>query len=116
MGLMVNVYRTSRNGKVVDCTLDGFSSYSDSICLVNVRGPSEPDAFCAIGMLVPGYVVGTAFVVAAHRTEDGYVQSDSRSSDGGNFAACSDSRFSEAVEAITGHPFYGAIPIHDRVE
>ena len=35
---------------------------------------------------------------------------------GGNFAATSDSRFYEAIEKMLGHNFYGAIPIHDRIE
>ena len=35
---------------------------------------------------------------------------------GGNFAYTSDSRFSEAVSAIVGYRFYGAVPIHDRIE
>jgi hypothetical protein len=35
---------------------------------------------------------------------------------GGNFAHTSDSRFREAVEALTGHPFYGAVALHDRTE
>ena len=35
---------------------------------------------------------------------------------GGNYAATSDSRFSDAIAARLGHNFYGAVPIHDRVE
>ena len=35
---------------------------------------------------------------------------------GGNYAATSDSRFSDKIEQMLGHHFYGAIPIHDRVE
>ena len=35
---------------------------------------------------------------------------------GGNYAATSDSRFSDKVEQMLGHHFYGAVPIHDRVE
>lgn len=34
---------------------------------------------------------------------------------GGNYGATSDSRFSEAVRAIYGSEFYGAVPIHDHV-
>jgi hypothetical protein len=35
---------------------------------------------------------------------------------GGCFGHTSDSRFTAAVRAIVGFPFYGAVPIHDRVE
>jgi hypothetical protein len=35
---------------------------------------------------------------------------------GGNYASTSDSRFGEAIEAITGARFYGAVPVHDRIE
>jgi hypothetical protein len=35
---------------------------------------------------------------------------------GGNYAATSDSRFSDKIEEMLGHGFYGAVPIHDRVE
>jgi hypothetical protein len=35
---------------------------------------------------------------------------------GGNYGGTSDSRFSDTVERMLEHSFYGAIPIHDRVE
>lgn len=35
---------------------------------------------------------------------------------GGNYAASSDSRFSELAAELLGHPFYGALAIHDRRE
>jgi hypothetical protein len=35
---------------------------------------------------------------------------------GGNYAATSDSRFSDKIEEMLGVHFYGAVPIHDRVE
>lgn len=33
-----------------------------------------------------------------------------------NYAATSDSRFADLVSQLTGHPFYGAVAIHDRIE
>ena len=41
---------------------------------------------------------------------------DQHTMDGGNFAASSDSRFSQACRELLGHHFYGAVAIHDRVE
>ena len=35
---------------------------------------------------------------------------------GGNFAHTSDSRFTQAVEQLLGHRWYGAVAIHDRHE
>jgi len=35
---------------------------------------------------------------------------------GGCYVSTTDSRFTEAVEHILGHRFYGAIPLHDRSE
>lgn len=35
---------------------------------------------------------------------------------GGNYAATSDSRLEELIEAWTGRRFYGAINVHDRIE
>jgi hypothetical protein len=35
---------------------------------------------------------------------------------GGTYIATSDSRFSQAIERITGSRFYGAIPLHDYFE
>lgn len=34
----------------------------------------------------------------------------------GRYIAASDDRFTETVERITGHPFDGAVPLHDRYE
>jgi len=35
---------------------------------------------------------------------------------GGCFVSTSDSRWSDAIEHMMGHRFYGAIPLHDRSE
>ena len=35
---------------------------------------------------------------------------------GGNYASTSDGRLARAVEEMTGNPFFGALPIHDRYE
>lgn len=35
---------------------------------------------------------------------------------GGSFAGTSDSRFSEMCAALTGHPWHGAVAVHDRYE
>lgn len=35
---------------------------------------------------------------------------------GGSYAGTCDSRFSRMVEALTGHPWHGAVAVHDRYE
>lgn len=35
---------------------------------------------------------------------------------GGNYAATSDARFGELIAELLGHPFYGAVAVHDRIE
>lgn len=105
MGLDVNVYRNNHG----DCTINGISKDHDSLCLINVDGPFEPDDKCPAAVLVEH--AGHAVVRPASSLTDKewYMF-------GGNYAGCSDSRFRKAVEKITGHYFYGAVPIHDRNE
>ena len=35
---------------------------------------------------------------------------------GGSYISTSDSRFSDMCEQLLGHPFYGAVALHDRTE
>jgi hypothetical protein len=109
MGLNVSVYRdTSHN---VDCTLNGVTSRFSRLNVVNVDGPFEPREDCPAVMLVKGNLPGTVKIVPVAELDKG-----SWTMFGGNYAATSDSRFNEAIEKITGARFYGAVPVHDRVE
>lgn len=113
MGLNVSVYRFPLG----DCTLDGISSKAKDLCLVNVDGPSSPSADQPAAMLVKGNMPGMVKIVPALLDDKQRYSQDPRwVMMGGNYAATSDSRFHRAVEAITGHPSYGAVPIHDRIE
>ena len=114
MGLLVEVFRASEH---YDCTNKGISSRADRICLVNVEGPFTPNAQTPAAMLVKGNGPGVVKIVPAVRSEIGEYNADPRwCMMGGNYGSTSDSRFHRAVEAITGHPSYGAVPIHDRIE
>jgi len=106
MGLLVNVYR---NGE--DSTLGGLSSKHDKICVVNAVGPFEPtDEFPAFKLVANhGDSVALKPVIDNPKGTLGPMA-------GGNFGATPDSRFSEAIEGITGLGFYGAVAIHDRFE
>ena len=114
MGLIVNVFRAADRQ---DCTRNGISSRAAQLCLVNVEGPSNPDSRAPAAMLTAG-PMGTARVVPAiwddkakeFKPAPGWYMM------GGNYAGCSDSRFSRAVADILEHDFYGAVAIHDRIE
>jgi len=134
MGLHVNVYRSALG----DCTNGGISSTPPCLCLVNVKGPSNPNENAPAAMLVAGNIAGTLRIVPAAfvprtnigmvLTVGGVIQQEQRGQlgdwkeapgwfmMGGNYAATSDSRFSEACARLLGHRSYGAVPIHDRLE
>lgn len=118
MGLIVQVYRGARGN---DCTMGGISSQAPELCLVNVDGPFEPRVSVPAAMLVAGNLPGTLRIVPAVKVEiksgeHPEYATPGRPAMGGNYAATSDSRFSEACEKLLGHPFYGAVAIHDRYE
>lgn len=114
MGLIVSVFRDST---LCDCTNGGISATAKGLTLVNVSGPFEPSEKYPAAMLVKGNLAGIAKIVPAEEVSEGvYEPVKGWVMMGGNYAATSDSRFSEAVERITGSRFSGAIPIHDRIE
>lgn len=108
MGLLAYVYRT---GRISDCSNGGISASFHEVTIVNVEGPCDPSPAAPAVKLVPGAFVGTALIVPCNKPEGriGPMM-------GGAYVATSDSRFSNAVERLTGHPFYGAVPFHDRFE
>jgi hypothetical protein len=114
MGLHVRVYRDARGE---DCTIGGVSSQADDLCVVNIPGQFEPSDKAPAVLLVEGNAPGTLRIFPAVTNGAGEWVRDSRwLMMGGNYAATSDSRFSEACEKMLGDPFYGAVPIHDRCE
>lgn len=111
MGLTVYVYRSDLG----DCTNGGISSRAGSLCLINVEGPSEPSDLAPAALLMPHSPTGKPYARIVPAGPDGE-PAPGWWMMGGNYAASSDSRFREAVDATLGHAFYGAIPIHDRQE
>jgi len=101
MGLLVFVYRDASGG---DYTNGGISSKVDQLTLINVEGPHEPSDAAPAAMLNKG-PLGSMNITPVDKPA-GVVGPMS----GGNFAACSDSRFGKAAG------FYGAVAIHDRFE
>jgi hypothetical protein len=114
MGLIVQVYRGARGS---DCTMGGISSQATELCLVNVSGPFKPRDGVPAAMLGTGRMFGRLRIVPAVKNDAGEWVEDSRClMMGGNYAATSDSRFSDACAKLLGQSFYGAVAIHDRYE
>lgn len=113
MGLNVTAYRYPG----IDCTNGGMSSEHDRLTLVNVGGPFNPNESSPPALLVEGPYKTPRIVPAVYDEHaKNWKEAPGWHMMGGNYAASSDGRFTEAVEAITGAPFYGAVAIHDRVE
>ena len=116
MGLLLNVYRSDPVGpfgESMDCTLGGVSSRAWRLCVVNVDGPFNPSPDAPAVLLLKGNIPGAVKIVPADETGapvKGWTMF------GGNYAATSDSRFSEACARLSESPCYGAVPIHDRIE
>lgn len=109
-GLLVSIYK---NPSYAECSNGGVSQYNDKAILI---GAGIPEIFTAgendlVLKLLPGNLAGTAKIVPLHQPKG-----ISGPMFGGCFVSTSDSRFSEAVEKICGHRFYGAVPLHDRFE
>ena len=113
MGLMAWVYRNGLGGS----TNGGISATAKAICIVNIDGPFEPAPDMPAALLVENtcFGPGRGLVKIVACDENG-VQLPGWAMFGGNYAS-GDSRFDEAVKAITGQEFvYGPVPIHDRYE
>ena len=118
MGLIVDVLRHHKDPHdwlgANDATNGGITNHKTGVhqlTLVNVDGPFDPTPDRPAAWLVPGNLGGCAKIVP-----DWEYQDNTWTMFGGNYAGTCDSRFNEAVEKITGARFYGAVPIHDRVE
>ena len=108
-GLIISIYKSRSHGKDEDFTNRGVTANAEEALVV---GDGIPGIFEANGRpvlrLERNRRGSTARLVPADETRWTMF--------GGNFGYTSDSRFSEAVRAIYGSDFYGAVPIHDRVE
>lgn len=116
MGLIANVYRAA-DGR--DCTLHGWSSKHETVCVVNADGPFEPRDDMPAVMIVRHRTMNTLHAVAVDDYDSG-----AWTMMGGNFLHSSDSRFAELCRKLLeeggvqsrAYFSYGAVPIHDRKE
>tara|TARA_R100001591_G_scaffold106047_1_gene114330 strand:- start:27 stop:359 length:333 start_codon:yes stop_codon:yes gene_type:complete len=109
MGLHIYIYKDNLG----DCTNGGASARDGvkGLCITNISAPFSPSREYPPAELVVQEHFNRKTVKIVP-TEIG----EKHSMFGGNYGSTSDSRFSEMVENMLGHAFYGAVPIHDRVE
>ena len=106
MGLLVDLYRNV-DGR--DCSNGGISGTGiQGFCLTNVDGPFNPSGE------YPAAKLKLEKKKKTHK-KPAWVE-DKNPINGGTFAGPSDSRFNDAIKELTGHSFYGAVAVHDRVE
>jgi hypothetical protein len=108
MGIIVSVYRNAEMSG--DCTNGGPSSKVTRFCVTNVSGPFDPSADAPAAILEKGPLESVRLVPQSIKDSGRWYMF------GGNCALTSDSRFSDTIEKLLGHRFYGAVKIHDRVE
>lgn len=105
-GLILYIYRTARE----DATNGGVSATADRALVIgdNIDGIFEANGLPVLRLVRhPSKKIARLVPVGLENKWTMF---------GGNYGACSDSRFAEAVRTIYGSEFYGAVPIHDRVE
>jgi hypothetical protein len=104
MGLLAWIY----DSPLGNCSNKGLSSKFKEVCIVNVDGPFSPSEKTPAVRLVKrkwGNIV--AIPVGLE---------DSGTMFGGAYVATSDSRFSQAVEKLSGYEHGFPVALHDRVE
>ena len=116
MGIQVNVYRQVPYGNEfldsMDTTAGGESSYCKGFTVVNADGPFEPNEDYPAAELVMAEPIGGRKILRLIPVS----KKDKWTQFGGNYAGCSDSRFSDLCDKLLGASFYGAVAVHDRVE
>jgi hypothetical protein len=115
-GLIVSVLRNAGP----DCSLGGLTADHDRLTVVNIDGPFGPKDDRPAVMLIQGpgteHSGSNPILVPAVKDEAGDWQpAPGWWMFGGNYAATSDSRFSEAVAKLAGTRSM-APKVHDRIE
>ena len=96
---------------MTDQDLDG--SHIKGLCITNCDGPFDPCEDYPAARLVVRSIMGRKIVNIVPEEE---LEKKSWTMMGGNYGGTSDSRFGDKVEEMMESAFYGAVPIHDRVE
>jgi hypothetical protein len=104
MGILADIY----DSPLGNCSNGGVSANYTRVCVVNVAGPFKPNdetpAVCLIKR-------NTGNVVCVPIDLE-----DKWTTFGGAFVYTSDSRFTQAVERLSGYDHSFPVALHDRVE
>lgn len=127
-GLLIQVVRPAPS-PYGDLTCGGVSAEAKNLTLVGIidnDGEYEPlpkgaQVFAArpdapavvLDRTAGGFPI---LVPASHDPELGWGRVRTHTMAGGNYGAFSDSRVGDALQAVSGARFYGAVAIHDRIE
>lgn len=114
MGLIAYIYRQA--GRQHDCTNGGWSSQVDHVIIENAEGPFTPESYTRY---MPVRLIKHPTMHCLHVKSVADIERNRWTMFGGNYIACSDSRFGELIGKLLGPQYqyaYGAIPIHDRFE
>lgn len=105
MGLLVHLFESPLG----NCSNNGVSARVKRLTLTNVEGPFEPCPEAPAAKLVKRPRVGNVVVIPDE-------VADKWTMFGGALVYSSDSRFGEAVRALSGYEHGFAVNLHDRVE
>lgn len=127
-GLLVQVVRPAPS-PYGDLTCGGVSAEAKDLTLVGIIDadgeyeplpegarvfPARPDAPpVVLDRTAGGFPI---LVPASDHPEIGWGRVRTHTMAGGNYGASADSRFGDALQAVSGARFYGAVAIHDRIE
>jgi hypothetical protein len=107
MGLSAYVF----DSPLGNCSNKGLSSKFKKVTIVNVEGPFEPSPEAPAVKLIKREYTGNLICVPVELLDSGkWVMF------GGAYIATSDSRFSEAVQKLSGYDHSFPVALHDRVE
>jgi len=104
MGILGNIYDWSLG----NCSNDGISAKHTQVCVINVDGPFEPSQDTPAVRLIKRRTGN--LVCEPVGLEDKWTMF------GGAYVYTSDSRFTEAVERLSGYNHAFPVALHDRVE
>ncbi len=107
MGLLASIYQSPHGNS----SNNGISARAQRVCIVNIPGPFEPSEDAPAVQLVKRPRAGNVVCIPVDLIDSGkWVM------DGGALISTSDSRFHEAVAALSGYDHGFPVALHDRVE
>lgn len=104
MGILGDIYDWSLG----NCSNDGISAKHTQVCVINVDGPFEPSQDAPAVRLIKRSTGN--LVCEPVGLEDKWTMF------GGAFVYTGDSRFTEAVQRLSGYNHAFPVALHDRVE